>query len=398
LDFSLEDVPASALSFDLNGNGVIDTKTDTSGEWIDGTGDGVLIDVSEARSQVVSEDALFGDEGGRYSDGYEKLSGLDRNKDGVVSGSELSGLSIWVDDGNRILEEGELVSLDSIGLTELSLETSFDLSGNKISITDLDKEKLGEANYTLSGADADLFVIDQQNGRVDWAAGEAPSTDAAGDADADSVYEVSILESGQTLETLSIEVNAAPLIDEVTGEPTREGRLMDDDADFFGKISALMTQGWAAGYNILGDLIGDDDRDYIYDRDGDSSIFTMGGNDRVYGADGDDKIYGADGDDDLHGGNGQDILDGGAGYDKLTGGDGIDVFVFRAGDGTTEIEDFELSHDILDVEGFDNLTYDQLTNAGEQIGDDVYYTLGEDTLILRDVELETMVEVDLCMR
>ena len=111
-----------------------------------------------------------------------------------------------------------------------------------------------------------------------------------------------------------------------------------------------------------------------------------------------EERFGGMGDDSLAGGNGNDLLDGGAGTDLLRGGDGIDVFVFRQGDGIADIQDFELSHDILDIEGFENLTYETLTNAGEQIGNDVYYYLGADTLILRDVWLETMQEIDLCIK
>jgi len=100
----------------------------------------------------------------------------------------------------------------------------------------------------------------------------------------------------------------------------------------------------------------------------------------------------------VRGGAGQDLLDGGDGYDVLIGGEDIDIFVFRKDEGTTDIHDFELSFDILDVEGFDNLTYETLTNAGRQVGADVVYELGDDTLILRNVELATMIEFDLCVR
>jgi len=398
LDFSIEDVPTSALSFDLNGNGVIDMMTDSNGEWIDGNGDGVLIDVSKATSPVVTEDALFSGNPDKYSDGYENLSRLDRNIDGVVSGSELSGLSIWVDNGNRILDEGELVALESVGLSEISLETSFDVDGNKISTAEFDKEGLKGAHYSLAGADAEHFVIDQQTGVVNWAEGNAPGPDAAIDADFNNVYELTVLDGAQAIEMLAIEIDDLPVPPEEAQAPTREGRLMDDDRDFFAKINAYSGDSIAVGYNVFGDLIGDDDRDYVYDRTGDSMIFTMDGDDKVYGSDGNDAIHGGNGDDALYGGDGQDILDGGSGNDTLKGGEGIDVFVFRLGEGTTEIEDFELSHDILDVEGFENLTYAELTKSGQQVGDDVYYYLGQDTLILRDLELDLMTEIDLCMR
>ena len=153
------------------------------------------------------------------------------------------------------------------------------------------------------------------------------------------------------------------------------------------------------GYNEFGDLAGTNAGDELADTLGSSYIFAMAGDDVVDGGDGDDAIYGGSGDDVIRGGDGQDLLDGGAGSDVLIGGEGIDIFVFRKGEGLTDIADFELSYDILDVEGFGGqLTYEALTNSGQQVGDDVVYTLGDDTLILRDVELETMVEIDLCIK
>ena len=191
------------------------------------------------------------------------------------------------------------------------------------------------------------------------------------------------------------------------GSGAREDRLMESTTTFFLRTDAYeQTFGTAAAeefgkevrINEFGDFVGTDDDDVMSDADESSFIFAMGGDDIVDGGNGNDCIYGGSGNDILRGGDGEDLLDGGAGYDVLVGGAGIDVFVFRKGEGTTEIEDFELSHDILDVEGFDHLTYEALTAAGSQVGSDVFYALGEDLLILRGVELATMVELDLCIK
>ena len=109
----------------------------------------------------------------------------------------------------------------------------------------------------------------------------------------------------------------------------------------------------------------------------------MGGDDTVDGGGGDDGLHGGAGDDLLRGGLGQDLLDGGTGTDVLEGGAGIDFFVFRKGDGVTYILDFELSYDVLGLEGFENLDYEALTAAGALVGDDLVYMLGEDALIRR---------------
>ena len=189
---------------------------------------------------------------------------------------------------------------------------------------------------------------------------------------------------------------------------SREDRLMESPDIFFLRVESYELTFQATpnplfeevpGYNEFGDLAGTNAGDELADTLGSSYIFAMAGDDVVDGGDGDDAIYGGSGDDVIRGGDGQDLLDGGAGSDVLIGGEGIDIFVFRKGEGLTDIADFELSYDILDVEGFGGqLTYEALTNSGQQVGDDVVYTLGDDTLILRDVELETMVEIDLCIK
>ena len=189
-------------------------------------------------------------------------------------------------------------------------------------------------------------------------------------------------------------------------QKSREDRLMESSDAFFLKVDSYQQTSQSnagglfdeAGYNEFGDLAGTRNDDTINDVRGASYIFCLDGDDIANGQIGDDRIHGGDGNDMLRGGAGQDVLDGGRGDDTLNGGEGIDIFVFRKGDGLTDIEDFELSYDILDVEGFDDLTYDALTEAGRQIGDDVVYDLGPDTLILRDVELATMVEIDLCIK
>lgn len=101
--------------FDLDGDGDRDQLTN----WF-GARDGILVD---ARVAGASGANLFGDEGGRYADGFEKLSGRDTDGNSVVSGRELAGLALWVDaDGDARRDAGETRSLASAGITELSTE------------------------------------------------------------------------------------------------------------------------------------------------------------------------------------------------------------------------------------------------------------------------------------
>ena len=72
----------------------------------------------------------------------------------------------------------------------------------------------------------------------------------------------------------------------------------------------------------------------------------------VWGYGGDDAISGAGGADELLGGAGNDVLSGGADDDTLTGGAGADTFVWRSGDGTDTVTDFNPAEgDAIDLRG-----------------------------------------------
>ena len=106
------------VEFDLDADGELDTI-----EWFDGSGDGILVDRSKIGADgSIDGSALFGDEGGKYANGYEKLASHDANGDGVISDAELEGLGVWIDDGDAVLEEGELQTASEAGLTSISAQ------------------------------------------------------------------------------------------------------------------------------------------------------------------------------------------------------------------------------------------------------------------------------------
>lgn len=106
------------VEFDIDGDG---TKDDI--EWLAGNGDAMLVDNRDGRAATdMSGKRLFGDQGGQYTDGYQKLSGLDANRDGVLTGEELEGLDLWFDDGDAVVEAGELRSAASEGVTSISVQ------------------------------------------------------------------------------------------------------------------------------------------------------------------------------------------------------------------------------------------------------------------------------------
>jgi hypothetical protein len=100
---------------DITGDSFVETLQD----WFAPT-EGILIDTSFAGLEhgIVNGQHLFGNMGGAYLDGFEKLATHDLNGDGVVSGDELEFLAVWTDaNSNARLDQGELtmpwLSLDT---------------------------------------------------------------------------------------------------------------------------------------------------------------------------------------------------------------------------------------------------------------------------------------------
>ncbi|MGM9998624.1 MAG: hypothetical protein ACI38Q_04430 [Candidatus Bruticola sp.] len=87
-------------------------------EWV-GANDGLLCRVSADGSMTGAN--LFGNTNG-YANGYDEMASLDANNDGVLSGVELEGLSVWQDkNGNGIADKGELASVQELGITSIGV-------------------------------------------------------------------------------------------------------------------------------------------------------------------------------------------------------------------------------------------------------------------------------------
>ena len=117
------------VQFDIDADGKLDTI-----EWFAGDGDGILVNTTLiGANNEIDGSALFGDQGGKYDNGYVKLSLLDADGDGAVSGSEADSLGLWIDDGDAVLEEGELKSLSDYQIVSLSTAMDLDAEGRMIS-------------------------------------------------------------------------------------------------------------------------------------------------------------------------------------------------------------------------------------------------------------------------
>lgn len=75
---------------------------------------------------------------------------------------------------------------------------------------------------------------------------------------------------------------------------------------------------------------------------GDEILFGVGGNETINGNGGNDIFYGGAGNDAIYGGTGADTVYGGTGNDSLNGAGGDDRYVFRRGDGTDSVKDFNI--------------------------------------------------------
>ena len=115
------------VQFDIDADGKLDSI-----EWFDGSGDGILINNQDGNAALDMNGArLFGDQGGAYGNGYYKLALLDDNRDGQLSGAELKGLELWVDNGDAQVQAGEIQTLAQHGIASIGAQVvlTYDAEG-----------------------------------------------------------------------------------------------------------------------------------------------------------------------------------------------------------------------------------------------------------------------------
>jgi hypothetical protein len=146
------------LVLDLNGNG-IETQSVRNGVqfdiygtgekvatgWVTG-GDGLLVLDRNGDGTVNSGSELFGQatllaNGERAATGYEALADLDSNSDGVINASDaqFQQLQVWVDgNSDGVSQRAELLKLQDLGITELSLNAKSTPTFNNGNIIGMD--------------------------------------------------------------------------------------------------------------------------------------------------------------------------------------------------------------------------------------------------------------------
>ncbi|NEO66056.1 MAG: hypothetical protein F6J98_38980 [Moorea sp. SIO4G2] len=122
----------SPIAFDLNGDGIQTLSIDKGVEfdmlnsggkvntgWLSGE-DGFLAIDNDGDGEISSRAELFG---GGVGDGFAKLASFDSNGDGLVNQDDalFGELKVWQDSNeNGITDQGELLSLESKGITDLN--------------------------------------------------------------------------------------------------------------------------------------------------------------------------------------------------------------------------------------------------------------------------------------
>jgi hypothetical protein len=145
------------LVLDLNGNG-IETQSITGGVefdlygtgqkvntgWISG-GDGLLVMDRNGDGQITSGQELFGEatqlsDGSQAETGYQALSDLDSNVDGVINQNDaaFNKLQVWVDgNSDGVSQSEELFKLEQLGITQLDLDAQTSMAQNNGNIVGL---------------------------------------------------------------------------------------------------------------------------------------------------------------------------------------------------------------------------------------------------------------------
>ncbi|MGP1677854.1 MAG: putative Ig domain-containing protein, partial [Burkholderiales bacterium] len=337
------------VSYDLNGDGVINDISETLSEYFNGT----VGTNGEAGTKP-------------YADGFAALKSLDSNADNQFTSADAawSNVKVWVDDnadgisykdvnGDGQYEAGidttELMSLDELGITSINLAPT-----TQSGLVNGGNEVLATGTFVQNGitqeAQAARFIANPTgNTATVGATGTTVSAE-----DGQSTY-VSSLTTGEVIDvsvkgvknaygnsgddTLTGDADANWLVGG-QGSDTFDAGAGDDmliiDAadlqanihagDGFDMVQVVGTEGVTlnlaqAEVEVVAGGTGDD----IFIGGGRSSVF-------IRANDGDDIVIGGAANDALSGENGNDLIDGGAGNDVIRGGRGQDQLMGGAGD------------------------------------------------------------------
>jgi Ca2+-binding RTX toxin-like protein len=180
-------IPVDPVVIDLNGNG-ISKKTTKEGvyfdlnsdgfiektEWIENE-DGFLVrdlnndGIINNRTELIGDKQLLSN-GELSKNGLEVLQDLDKNKDGYLDENDeaFSTLKVWKDaNGNGVTDEGELYTLQELGIKKLELQSSVnkDLTIGNVEFTDGTKNIMSDLEFNVNLVDSlfNEFELDEND-------------------------------------------------------------------------------------------------------------------------------------------------------------------------------------------------------------------------------------------
>lgn len=186
--------------------------------------------------------------------------------------------------------------------------------------------------------------------------------------------------------------------------------MLGNDADVFDTRGGIFKGSISGGGGDDTYLVGSSDITIIEDKDGgtkdtvkSAASFALGDNLDILrllghkdidgtGNSGANLLYGNSGDNLLKGMGGQDILVSGKGDDVMKGGSGTDFFVFNKGTGHDTVTDFKNGVDVISS-GFvksDADAADLIAHHAQQQGKDVLITYGNDSLLIRHMDIHDL--------
>jgi serralysin len=308
----------------------------------------------------------------------ENAAGTAFTADSVVIAMSIygGGAADSVTVANLVLSDAEKVAITSHGI-----ETIYDASGAYRTVRDPSMTRVGTSgdDYLTGGTGDDVLI--GHAGRDTLVAVGGADYLAGGDGD-DTVI------GGDGSDSLNGEAGD----DYIYGGGIGTDALFGGDGvdSLNGGVGNDYIVGGAGNDGLFGatgadNLNGGDGDDYLAAGDGNNYLFGDAGTDSLNGGLNNDFMAGGDGNDGVFGGLGNDTLAGGGGVDWLVSGTGDDRIVFRRGDGSDTVADFDVLHDVIDLAGW-GLTFAAVQARMSQSGNNTRIDLGGgDTLTLVDV-------------
>jgi hypothetical protein len=145
--------PDLQVRFDLDGDGIAEFWP-----WVKPT-TGILVWDPDGRGAISSGRQLFGSVSWWlfFADGYHALDGLDDSRDGVLSGDELRGISVWFDRNcNGKSESGEVLAVEQLQIVSVATRSSGhdgDCPTNRSGVTLADGRVLATYDWIASAND-----------------------------------------------------------------------------------------------------------------------------------------------------------------------------------------------------------------------------------------------------